>query len=284
MDQTTTLVESQRAILNILEDFSLEQERLSQTQRATLNILEDIEEEKKKMELLNIELAEGKQNLEKAFKELDSFAYSVSHDLKAPLRGIGQVADWLYSDFQDLASGEQKENLELMKNRVGRMNDLIEGILKYSRIGRAETLKEPVDLRKLVMDIVDSINVPASIEVQITKTLPTIRCVHVQIEQVFQNLIGNAICYSDKEKGLIEVGCRGEGSERVFYVKDNGPGIAEEHFERIFKIFQTLAPKDTVESTGIGLSIVKKIVELHGGRVWPESKVGEGTTFYFTLT
>ena len=284
MDQTTTPVEFQRAILNILEDFNLEQERLSETQRATLNILEDIEEEKKKMELLNIELTKGKQNLEKAFKELDAFAYSVSHDLKAPLRGIGQVADWLYTDFHDQVNGEQKENLELMRKRVGRMNDLIEGILKYSRIGRVEELKEPVDLNKLVSDVVDSLNVPATIEVRIGKNFSTLHCVLVQIEQVFQNLIANAIRYSDKKKGLIEVGCREDAGQPVFYVKDNGPGIAEEHFERIFKIFQTLAPKDTVESTGIGLSIVKKIVELHGGRVWPESKVGEGTTFYFTLT
>lgn len=229
------------------------------------------------------ELARRKEELETSLKELDGFAYSVSHDLKAPLRGIGQVVDWLYEDLIDKVSGEQKENMHLMKARVGRMNDLIDGILRYSKLGRQGEVQEQVDLQTLVADVIDSIQPPEGIEVEIEKTLPTLSCVLVQIEQVFQNLVSNAIRYIDKKQGRIRIGCRQNDDEWVFFVEDNGPGIAKEHFERIFRTFQTLQPRDEVEATGIGLSIVKKLAELHNGRVWLESEIGKGSTFFFSL-
>ncbi|MBI1869695.1 MAG: histidine kinase [Chlamydiae bacterium] len=270
------LEDTQRAILNILSDSSEEKARLTDTQRAVLNILDDFEIEQRKVKQQALELALSN-------KELDSFAYSVSHDLKAPLRGISQIADWIYHDFKDKASDEQKENLELMKRRVIRMNDLIEGILKYARLGRTEEIREMVDCSKIVREVIDSINAPKRVEIEIVGSLPKIKAVRVHIEQIFQNLLSNAVRYMDKDKGEIKIGCKENDSQWEFYVQDNGPGIAQEHFERIFKIFQTLAPRDRTEATGIGLSIVKKVVELNGGRIWLESQLGKGSTFYFTL-
>jgi light-regulated signal transduction histidine kinase (bacteriophytochrome) len=270
------LEETQKAVLNILADSVEEKAHLADTQRAVLNILDDFNLEEKKVKQRTVELESTNQ-------ELDRFAYSVSHDLKAPLRGIGQVVDWIYEDFIDKSNDEQKENMKLMKARVGRMNDLIDGLLRYARVGRVQEMRTRVKLQQLVSDVIDSLQPPKTIEIVVEGEFPTLFCVNVQIEQVFQNLIGNAIRYMDKKMGRIRVGCYSNDLAWVFSVEDTGPGIAKEHFERIFQIFQTLKPRDEVESTGIGLSIVKKVVELHNGRIWVESEVGKGSTFFFTL-
>lgn len=221
--------------------------------------------------------------LERTLKELDGFAYSVSHDLKAPLRGIGQVVDWLQEELADKLNDDQTENMDLMRARVGRMSDLIDGLLRSARLGRTGEVREMVNLQKLVADVVDSIQPPKSIAIEVEGVLPTISCVLIQIEQVFQNLISNAVRYMDKEVGRVKIGARESSFEWTFFVEDNGPGIPKEHFDRIFQIFQTLHPRDEVESTGIGLSIVKKVVELHHGHVWLESEVGKGSTFFFSI-
>ncbi len=216
-------------------------------------------------------------------EELSQFAYVVSHDLKAPLRGIKMLAEWLGADCRDQLGDEARENLGLLQNRVDRMHNLIDGILQYSRIGRISEDVVSVDLNALLPEIIDAIAPPEHIAIRLDGPLPVIECEKTRITQVFQNLLTNAVKYMDKPKGEVAVACSEDPEAWTFRVSDNGPGIEEKHFDRIFKIFQTLASRDEYESTGVGLALVKKIVEQHGGRIWVASEVGQGSTFFFTF-
>ena len=236
--------------------------------------------ENKKAEAVRNQLLE---QLASANQELKDFAYVVSHDLKAPLRGIKTLADWITADYADKLDDDGKEQINLLTNRVNRMHNLIDGILQYSRVGRVEEETVQVNLNELVPEIIDMLAPPENITITIENELPTIVFEPTRITQVFQNLLSNAVKYMDKPKGLIKVGCVEEDGFWKFNVTDNGPGIEEKHFERIFQMFQTLAPRDEFESTGVGLTVAKKIVELYKGKIWVESKVGEGSTFFFTL-
>ena len=221
--------------------------------------------------------------LESVNKELKDFAYIISHDLKAPLRGIKTLASWIATDYGDKLDDEGKEQLDLLLRRVDRMADLINGVLQYSRVSRVREDMVEVDLGDLLPNVIDMLAPPDGIQIAVQGELPVITCERTRITQVFQNLLGNALKYMDKPDGRITVTCAEDDGFWKFSVADNGPGIDEKHFERIFKIFQTLAPKDETESTGVGLTLVKKIVELYGGKVWVESEIGKGSTFYFTL-
>ena len=231
----------------------------------------------------NKHLAEIIAELRRSNKELQDFAYVTAHDLKAPLRGIGTLTDWITSDYADKLDEQGREQLALLKGRVSRMSELIDSILHYSEIGRTSKTIEPVDLNTLVQDVVGQLCPPEHILITVDPNLPTLTSEKVRLMQLFQNLIGNAIKYMDKPQGHIEVTCSSQGDEWQFGVSDNGPGINEKYFTKIFQMFQTLTRRDELESTGIGLAVVKKLVDLYGGQVWVESTVGKGTTFYFTL-
>lgn len=223
------------------------------------------------------------KRLESVNRELNDFAYVVSHDLKAPLRNIASLADWIAADYSDKLGKEGKDQLGLMNGRVKRMSALIDGILRYSKLGRLEEEKERVDLNQLVRETIDLLGPPRNVEVTVTGKLPVLFFEKVRIQQVFQNLIGNAIKFLDKPKGKVRMGCADTGADWKFSVEDNGPGIEERYQQRIFKMFETLASSDDGGSTGIGLTIAKKIVEMNGGKIWLESKVGQGSTFFFSL-
>jgi two-component system sensor kinase FixL len=223
------------------------------------------------------------QKLSGINQELRDFAYVVSHDLKAPLRAIRNLADWLCADYQDKLDPQGKENLQLLSSRVDRMQNLIDGVLQYSRVGRTEQGTKPVDLGQIVPEIIENLSAPEHISIHVESDLPTVEADPTRITQVFQNLLSNAIKYVDKPQGNITVGCVEEDGFWKFSVCDNGPGIEEKYFERIFKLFQTLAPRDGNESTGVGLTITKKIIEMYGGKIWVESEVGKGSTFFFTF-
>ena len=218
-----------------------------------------------------------------ANRELSEFAYVVSHDLKAPLRGISSLASWLVSDYSDRLGEDGRAHLNLIASRVKRLSGLIDAILTYSRAGRSGDERLPVALEPLVRNTIDLLAPPAHIAITIDGRLPDVSIDAVKIQQVFQNLLSNAIDFMDKPDGRVTVACLHQADGWHFSVTDNGPGIPAKHFERIFQLFQTLASRDERERTGVGLALVKKIVELEGGRVWVESVLGQGAAFHFTL-
>ena len=220
--------------------------------------------------------------LEQSNRDLDQFAYVASHDLKAPLRGIANLAQWLEEDLGEKVSGESREHLTLLRGRVNRMEALIEGVLTYSRAGRLRDEIEYVDTGSLVATVVDLLAPASSVKVNVQSRLPSLLTERLPLQQVFMNLIGNAIKYGARVSPIVTVAAEERGDMAHFKVTDNGPGIAPQYHERIWQIFQTLAPRDEIEGTGIGLSVVRKLVETRGGRAWVESTVGEGSTFHFT--
>ncbi len=223
------------------------------------------------------------KRLETVNEELRNFTYMASHDLKTPLLGIAMLANWISTDCADKFDDNNKERMDLLINRIDQTNNLIDGVLEYSRIERVEEAMVPINLNDLVARVIDMIKLPETITITANNELPEIQCKETHLSQLFQNLLSNAVQHIDKPNGRIEIGCDKENDFWKFAVSDNGPGIEEEHFERIFQIFQTLSPRDKADSTGVGLAIAKKIVELYGGRIWVESNIGKGSTFFFTL-
>ncbi len=221
--------------------------------------------------------------LASANTELRDFAFVVSHDLKAPLRAISSLATWISQDYQDALDEGGKDQLGLLVQRVGRMGKLIDGILEYSRVGRVTEKFANIDLQQMLSDIVDILNPPDNITVNIQPNMPMLIAEPTRISQLFQNLLSNAIKYNDKSQGLISVTCEDQGESWLFQITDNGQGIPEKDYERVFQIFQTVKPRDEVDSTGVGLTVVKKIIDIFQGKIWIDSKLDEYTTFSFTL-
>jgi two-component system sensor kinase FixL len=247
----------------------------------------DISDRKKaqeELEKLNHELDLAVRDLSHSNQELQEFAYIVAHDLKAPLRGIVTLANWITTDYAEKLGQDGKEQLDMLISKAKQTSNMINDILEYSKAGRKQQDMKEVDLNILLKEMIDGLDKGENNEVTFDDNFPTVICDKTQIFQVFQNLLTNAIKYMDKSEGKIHVGCsEDQQGSWLFSVSDNGPGIDKIYFEKIFKIFQTVSPKERADSTGIGLSIVKKIVELNGGKVWLESEVGKGTTFFFTF-
>ena len=229
------------------------------------------------------ELARLASALARSNAELDAFAYAASHDLRAPLRGIGNLAQWIEEDLT--ASGGLKEDtrdmLRLMRGRMVRMESLIEGILEYSRAGRVQTKAEQVDAGRLVQEVVDLLAPSPDARITVAGSLPVLRTERMPLQRVFLNLIGNALKHAQRQDPEVRVECHDAGEFWEFAVTDNGPGIPPEYHERIWGIFQTLEARDRVEGAGIGLALVRKLVEARGGRAWVESDPGAGASFRF---
>jgi signal transduction histidine kinase len=236
--------------------------------------------EREEAERRQAELIEKVDNIN---KELKDFASIVSHDLKAPLRGIKSLATWILDDCSDKLGEQGNEQMNLLLGRVERMYRLIDGVIQYSRAGRTEEKIVPVNLDAFIPEAIDMLVPPENISITIENTMPVIECAETHVMQLFQNLLSNAIKYMDKPQGRIKVGCVEDDGFWKFSITDNGPGIEEKHFEKIFKMFQALSVSEEFEGTGVGLTIAKKIVELYGGNIWVESKIGKGSTFFFTL-
>lgn len=258
------------------------------------NTIEELEEFKNDLELkveLRTEELEGSLSeqgrllleLKSVNAELKDFAYIVSHDLKAPLRAISLLSTWILTDYGDKLDEEGVGQIKLLVSRTKRMHDLIEGVLRYSRAGQANDEIVMIDMGELVANVMDVVDPLKEIEFKIKCKLPSILGQETRIEQVVQNLLSNAVKYIDKPQAVIIIDCTTSGDFWQFSFSDNGPGIAKEHFERIFKMFQTLLSRDEFENTGVGLAVVKKIVEMYKGCVWVESEIGVGSTFFFTL-
>ncbi|EMR02023.1 ATP-binding protein [Cesiribacter andamanensis] len=228
--------------------------------------------------------------LERSTNELDSFAYIASHDLKEPLRGIFNYSQFLLEDYGDKLDEAGKEKLSTLIRLSVRMEQLLDSLLQYSRIGRMEIHKTEVDLNQTLQEVRDMLQQPIDgrqVHIRLAEQLPTICCDELQVLELFQNLIANAIKYNTQPQVEVEIGCRPPDSTTAawtFYVKDNGIGIEQRHFDAIFTIFRRLHARHAYGGgTGVGLTIVKKIVERHGGEIWLESEPGRGSTFFFTL-
>jgi PAS domain S-box-containing protein len=214
--------------------------------------------------------------------ELDQFAYVTSHDLRAPLRGIANLSQWIEEDMAERFTPEAHQQMDLLRGRVQRMEALIDGILEFSRVGRERTAKELVDVGELLRGVIDLLAPPPEARVEIIEPMPKVLTERLRLQQVFMNLIGNALKHNPRADKWVEVSSRDLGTEYEFTVADNGPGIERQYHEKIFVIFQTLVARDKVEGAGVGLSLVKKIVENHGGTIRVESSPGAGARFIFT--
>lgn len=274
---------------------------LSSTDRLKLGMLRSefnkigqmIEEYFEQQEALEMEIEVRKKTeaqkeklineLDIANKELKDFAYIVSHDLKAPLRAIGSITQWIHTDYHDKLDDDGRMQLDLLLSRVHRMQNLIEGVLAYSRVSRVKEEKETIDLNKLVKEAIEMVSPPEKFTVIADENLPVVKYGPTRLLQIFQNLISNAVKYNNKDTGIIEIRCAENQHDWAISIIDNGPGIEEKYFEKIFQIFQTLKARDEFESTGIGLTIVKKIIESNGGKISVSSIPGEQTTFTFTI-
>jgi light-regulated signal transduction histidine kinase (bacteriophytochrome) len=266
-----------------MDDIEVLKRKIEREKAARLDAENILEQKSLELYQANQELLKYIEQVDKVNEELNNFAHIVSHDLKAPLRSIHSLATWLVQDNIDQLSEEGKEQLQLLMGRVITMSDLIDAILAYSRIGRTEEKKIEVDLNLLVNEVLALISPPAHIEINILNKLPIMLCPRVKMHQVFQNLLSNAIKYMDKPAGIVNITAVDEKTHWVFGVSDNGPGIDKKYHDKIFQVFQTISTNKNKDSTGIGLSIVKKIIESEGGRIWVESAVGEGSTFFFSV-
>lgn len=253
------------------------QENLLEELRTIQAQLED------RVERRTAELQRTLAKLERSNEELENFAHVTSHDLKAPLRGISTIADWLADDYGDKLDETGKQNLAQLKQRTEKMNDLIDGILRYSKVGLSNDVFEKIDMNVVVEDCVNDLLEKENLSKKIEGSFPTIEYNKVLVEQVIQNLLSNAYKYSNSEAAKITLS--GEPSEEgwVISVADNGKGIKEELREKVFEMFQTLENKTNTDSTGVGLAIVKKVVNGWGGTIWVQESADAGADFRFTI-
>lgn len=260
------------------------QERDTELLRAKEDLEERVRDRTRELERRNEELHQSN-------KDLDDFAYIASHDLKEPLRGIHNFSSFLIEDYSEKLDDEGRSKLETLMRLTHRMETLIDSLLQFSRLGRVDLAIDQVDLNETVAEVLESLAITlqeSGTQVRIPRRLPTVRADRARVGEIFYNLIVNGVKYNDKPEKWIEIGAieesDSEGQPPVFYVRDNGIGIAGKHHESVFRIFKRLHGRDKFGGgTGAGLTIAKKIVERHHGRIWLESSAGEGTTFYFTL-
>jgi signal transduction histidine kinase len=242
-------------------------------------LLKDISDEVRAKATIDSHIAE----LQRSNADLEQFAYVASHDLKAPLRAIDNLAGWIEEDVTELMSDDSREHMHLLRSRINRLEALLEGLLQYARSGREKAEVTSVECSALIAGVIDMLVPPDSLQINIADDLPDLMTTHPPLQQVFHNLIGNAIKHHDRVDGVIDVTGRDLGTHFEFTVRDDGPGIPKEYHEKIFQMFQTLKRRDEVEGSGIGLAVVQKLVRAYGGTITVLSNADErGSAFCFT--
>lgn len=221
------------------------------------------------------------QKLKHQNEQLNDYAHLVSHDLKSSLRNLSALLAWVKEDCSEKIGEESVQNLNLMEAKIEKMDQFLEDIINYSEIGATSLKTTTIDLNKKITKIIESIHIPQNISIVVKGDLPVLKGDARRLRQVFQNLISNAVNFNDKEKGLVEVGVEEVEDFYTFSIKDNGQGIPQEYHQKIFNTFTTLGYQE--KSTGMGLSIVKRVLDLYGGEIWLESEVSKGSSFYFTI-
>jgi signal transduction histidine kinase/FixJ family two-component response regulator len=286
--------------LNLLDELSIQmaigiqQADLVTNLKATVasqRLVEDqLRDQVESSERTNVSLARTSNLLQKRNQELDDFSHIASHDLQAPLRGISNLADWLIKDLGEQLPKESQHQLELIQSRVAQMTTLIHGLLQYALVGRDQVDPVTVNISDLLAEVVDLLAPSTDFTVEFASNLPTLNTQALLLKQVLSNLIGNAIKYrrstnnllGDHTSDKVKITVADQGDLLLFTIVDNGLGIAPENHQKIFGIFQTLVSRDDTKGMGIGLAVIKKIVESQGGTVQIESELGEGSTFSFT--
>ncbi len=274
--QTEVLLENERALAQRFVELGVANQKLDEQ-------VHGLTAAKAEAEAALADLRQTSKALQTANRDLEQFAYAASHDLRAPLRGIASVSDWLEEDIGPSLSDKSKELLRLLHGRVARMEALIDGILVYSRISRHKDPHELVAVAALLREVVASLSAPLGVvTIDVPDSMASVVLQKAPFQQVWLNLLGNALKHGACEHAAVHLAGRSAGESWEFSVSDNGRGIARQFHERIFRIFHTLTSRDKVEGTGIGLAIVKKLAEDRGGRVWVESEPGKGAKFCFT--
>lgn len=278
-DEADSLKEINKNLEFILNSMNLD----SNTNQSIidLNTSDYIKEQTIEIIKINKQREELLYSLEKQNQSLNEYAHVVSHDLKSPLRSIYSLITWIKEENEANFNPTTEEYFTLIQKKVEKMNHLIQGILTYSKIDKVHIVNEEVDLNDLVQNILNMVFVPEHIEIKIANKLPTIKADGFRMQQLFQNLINNAINFNDKPNGLVEIACVEKEGHFVFSIKDNGVGISKKNHEKIFFIFESIAQDD--KSSGIGLSIVKRILDNSNEKIWLDSQENKGTTFFFTL-
>jgi light-regulated signal transduction histidine kinase (bacteriophytochrome) len=287
----------QKAVLNILEDASTERLRLEEFQKAVLNILDDLAHEidgrrqaQDSLHQLNAELDERVRQrtaaLEEANAELESFAYSVSHDLRAPLRAVDGFGRKLETGFGGQLGEEGRRQIGVIRDNAQKMGRLIDDLLAFSRMGRREMTLAPVDMHVLAQGIAaEACAGEPGRRVEVTiADLPVAAGDLAMLRQVWFNLLSNAVKFTEpRAVTYIEIGGRREDGELCYWIKDNGVGFDMQYADKLFGVFQRLHGMDEFEGTGVGLALSQRIIHRHGGRIWAEARLDEGATFFFTL-
>jgi signal transduction histidine kinase len=228
------------------------------------------------------ELHMQRAELERSNRELQQFAYATSHDLRAPLRAIDAIAGWLDEDLRKLLSDEQRDQMRLLRGRVRRMDRLLSDLLDYARADGEEVAVETVELTALMAEVTELCAPPNGFVVETIQPAPTLETARIPLRRILLNLVGNAIKHHDQANGHVSVEVVASNDRFKFKVSDDGPGIPPRFHDRVFQMFQTLRPRDAVEGSGMGLALVKKLVENSGGAIWLESNGSRGTTCIFT--
>ncbi|MBE9168718.1 PAS domain-containing protein [Pleurocapsales cyanobacterium LEGE 06147] len=241
----------------------------------------ELQQRAEELSQVNVALAQTMTLLQERNQELAQFAYVVSHDLKAPLRAMANLSAWIEEDFGERLPEANQHQLQLLRKRVYRMEALIDGLLEYSRVGRTQADVETFVVEELLAEVIESLAPPETFTIEIESGMPRLTTKRLLLNQVFSNLISNAIKHHDRIDGNIRISVRERENGYEFAVSDDGPGIDSRYHQKIFAIFQTLKSRDDQKNTGVGLAIVKKIVETEGGSISVESRVGYGTTFRF---
>ncbi len=282
LDSQKEVIKKLKNVIDTLKTYELtNSEQQENVALDSLTLVDLIDNQTKEILQINQQRDKLLANLERQNQELNNYTHLVSHDLQSPLQSIDALTYWLQNDYEEILGEDGKSTIELVRSNVEKMDTLVKGILKYSTIGRTEKDFYTVDTQFIVQKVVSTTEIPKHITISIPQKLPTVTGDHFRLEELFRNLIDNAIKFNDKPQGEITIGYTDATDFWEFYVKDNGKGIEEKYFEKIFLAFQKL--ENDYKSSGIGLAIVKKIINLYEGEIWIKSTPTKGTTFYFTL-